>query len=82
MTRYYQNLETCLVLNFWINELATINNNKEFKNCLKEIYSEKLELKKEKENDNVTTFSGLNIPSKEGQLSTKLDDKRMDTIFA
>lgn len=70
-----------MVLNFWINELATINSNKEFKNCLKEIYSEKLELKKEKENDNVTTFLSLNIPSKEGQLSTKLDDKTMDMIF-
>ena len=65
----------------FIDDLLTINDNDEFSNSYKEIYSPELQLNLEHSGDQVS-FLDLQITKENGHLNTKLFDKRDEFPFS
>ena len=65
----------------YIDDLLTINDNEEFLNSFQDIYPPELQLNLEYSGDQVS-FLDLQITKENGQLNTKLFDKRDDFPFS
>ena len=61
--------------------MIAINDGNEFSKSVNEIYPEELELKRENANDYEATFLDLHLTINNGQITTKLYDKRNSYNF-